>query len=125
MVKKKNGDLRFCCEFRPLNEVTVIDAYRYPESMRVWPGWVKPRSTLVSIWLGLFGKFLSGKLIAKKVYLPVNWDSLSGDHFSKFAEADPAVTVSVMLSPHPACCFRSGLLVIARPRVCSPTMLPI
>ena len=27
MVKKKNGELRFCCDFRPLNEVTVKDAY--------------------------------------------------------------------------------------------------
>ena len=26
MVKKKNGELRFCCDFRPLNEVTVKDA---------------------------------------------------------------------------------------------------
>ena len=27
MVKKTNGELRFCCDFRPLNEVTVKDAY--------------------------------------------------------------------------------------------------
>ena len=30
MVKKKNGELRFCCDFRPLNEVTVKDAYPLP-----------------------------------------------------------------------------------------------
>ena len=30
MVKKKNGELRFCCDFRPLNEVTVKDAYPMP-----------------------------------------------------------------------------------------------
>ena len=30
MVKKKNGVLRFCCNFRPLNEVTVKDAYPLP-----------------------------------------------------------------------------------------------
>ena len=30
MVKKKNGELLFCCEFRPPNEVTVKDAYLLP-----------------------------------------------------------------------------------------------
>ena len=30
MVKKKNGELSFCCDFRPLNEVTVKDAYPLP-----------------------------------------------------------------------------------------------
>ena len=30
MVKKKNGELRFCCDFRPLNEVTSKNAYPLP-----------------------------------------------------------------------------------------------
>ena len=30
MVKKKNDELRFCCDFRLLNEVTVKDAYPLP-----------------------------------------------------------------------------------------------
>ena len=30
MVKKKNGELPFCCDFRPLNEVTINDAYHLP-----------------------------------------------------------------------------------------------
>ena len=30
MVKKKNDELRFCCHFRPLNEMTVKDAYPLP-----------------------------------------------------------------------------------------------
>ena len=30
MVKKKSGELRFCCDFRPLNEVTIKDAYALP-----------------------------------------------------------------------------------------------
>ena len=27
MVEKKNGELQFCCDFRPLNEVCIKDAY--------------------------------------------------------------------------------------------------
>ena len=30
MVKKKGGELSFCCDFRPLNEVTIKDAYPLP-----------------------------------------------------------------------------------------------
>ena len=30
MAKKKSGELRFCCDFRPLNEVTIKDAYSLP-----------------------------------------------------------------------------------------------
>ena len=30
MVKKKNGELRFCCDLRTLNEVTVNDANSLP-----------------------------------------------------------------------------------------------
>ena len=35
MVKKKNGELRFCCDFRPLDEVTIKDAYPCPALMKV------------------------------------------------------------------------------------------
>ena len=31
MVKKKTGEFRFCCDFRPLNDVTVKDASPYQE----------------------------------------------------------------------------------------------
>ena len=30
MVKKKTGELRFCCDFRPLNDVTVKNAFKLP-----------------------------------------------------------------------------------------------
>ena len=30
MVKKKSGELRFCCDFRPLNDVSVKDAFPLP-----------------------------------------------------------------------------------------------
>ena len=37
----------------------------------------------------------------------------------------PGATMSMTPSPHPVCCFRSGLLVMARQRACSLTTLPI
>ena len=30
MARKKSGEMRFSCDFRPLNEVTVKDAYPLP-----------------------------------------------------------------------------------------------
>ena len=30
MVKKKSGELRFCCDFRPLNDMTVKDPFLLP-----------------------------------------------------------------------------------------------
>ena len=30
MVKKKSSELRFCCDFRPLNDMTVKDAFPLP-----------------------------------------------------------------------------------------------
>ena len=32
MVKKKSAELRFCCDFRPLNDVTVKDAFPLPRT---------------------------------------------------------------------------------------------
>ena len=30
IVNKKTGELRFCCNFRSLNKITIKDAYRLP-----------------------------------------------------------------------------------------------
>ena len=76
MVKKKTCELRFCCDFRPLNDVTVKDAFPLPridESLSrignakiftsidlAWAFWLTPlkkrdrRKTAFACELGLF-----------------------------------------------------------------------
>ena len=72
MVRKKNGELRFCCDFRPLNEVTIKDAYPLPridESLaRLGNAKFTPASTLP----GPFGKFLCERRIATRPLLPAS-----------------------------------------------------
>ena len=45
MVKKKTGELRFCCDFRLLNEVPSKTPIHYPELMKVSHDWAKRKST--------------------------------------------------------------------------------
>ena len=64
MVKKKNGELRFCCDFRPLNEVTVKDVYPLPRiDESLGTSYI---ATLASIWLGLSVKPLSARPTGKR-----------------------------------------------------------
>ena len=58
IVKKKNGELRFCCDFLPLSEVTIKNAYQlsrieeslsrlgktkvYTSNDLAWAFWQKP-----------------------------------------------------------------------------------
>ena len=48
MVKKRNDKLRFCCDFRPLNEVTVKDTYPLPRIDESLARLDKPKSTPAS-----------------------------------------------------------------------------
>ena len=88
MVKKKNGELRFCCDFRLLNEVTVKDAYplhRIDESLAR----LGKAKTYTSFDLArVSGKSPSEKPIVRKLPLPVNWDCSNGD-VCPFACATP------------------------------------
>ena len=79
MVKKKNSELRFCCDFRPSNEVTVKDAYPLPriDESLARLGKAKIYTSIDLAWA--FWKFPSEKLTGRKPPLPANWDCLSGD----------------------------------------------
>ena len=78
MVKKKNGELRFCCYFRPLNEVTIKDAYPLPRVDESLARSAKPRPIPALTWHGPFGKFPCERPIGRRLPLPASWDYLCG-----------------------------------------------
>ena len=57
MVKMKSGELRFCCDFRPLNDVTVKDAFPLPRIDESLSRIGNAKSSRASILRGPFGKF--------------------------------------------------------------------
>ena len=72
LVKKKTDELCFCCDFRPLNNVTVNDALPLPkidESLS--------RTGNAKIWCGPSGKFHSRSVTEGKQHLLANWDCLN------------------------------------------------
>ena len=79
MVKKKTGELRFCCDFRPLNDVTVKDAFPLPrkdESLsRI--GNAKIFTSIDLAWA--FWQIPLSIATGEKLQLPVNWDYSNGD----------------------------------------------
>ena len=60
-VEKKKGQLLFCCDFRPWNEVTIKDADPLPSIVASLAQLRKAKFILASIWHGLYDKPLCVK----------------------------------------------------------------
>ena len=77
MVKKKNGELRFCCDFRPLNAVTIKDAYPLP---RIDESLSRLRKAKIYTSIDLAWAFwqISAKQIGRKRPLLASWVCLDG-----------------------------------------------
>ena len=76
--EKERGQLRFCCDFRYLNAVTIKDAYPIPridESLSKL-GDAKFFTTLD--WVLPSGRSLCGRRIDRKPDSRANWDCTSG-----------------------------------------------
>ena len=72
MVKTKNGELRFCCDFRPLNEVTVQNANPMPhiDENLARLGKAKIYTSIDIAWA--FWQILSGRPTVKKLPSPAS-----------------------------------------------------
>ena len=79
MVKKKTGELRFCCDFRPLNDVTVKMHFRYliidVSLSRI--GDAKIFTSIDLAWA--FWQIPLKKCDKGRLHSPANWAYLSGD----------------------------------------------
>ena len=77
MTKKKGGQLRFCCDFRYLNAVTIKDAYPIPridESLSK----LGDAKFFTTLDLGsASGRSLYGRRIERKPDSRANWDFTS------------------------------------------------
>ena len=78
MAKKKEGQLKFCCDFRYLNAVTIKDVTRFPALMRAFPSWGMRSSSRRWIWALRSGKCHSESKIGRKQVSHANWDCSSG-----------------------------------------------
>ena len=78
MVKKKSRELRFCCDFRPLNGVTIKDAYPLPriDESLARLGNAKIYTSIDLAWA--FWQILCERRTATRLLLPVGWDSSNG-----------------------------------------------
>ena len=76
MVKKKIGELRFCCDFRPLNAVTIKDAYPLPRINKSLSRLVKAKiyTSLDLTWA--FWQILIRK--GRRRHLLASWVCLNG-----------------------------------------------
>ena len=77
VMAKKGGQLRFCCDFRYLNAVTIKDAYPIP---RIDESLSKLGDAKFFTWTWVLpsGRFLCGKRIGKKPVSRANWGCTSG-----------------------------------------------
>ena len=84
--KKNSGQIRFCRDFRYLNEVMVKHAYPTPPpppaSMNVFQSWETKTFSRRWIWALHFGKCPPGKRIHRKRALHENWDCSSEKEYS-------------------------------------------
>ena len=79
MVKKKTGDLRFCCEFRLLNDVTVEDAFPLP---RIDESLSKIGNAKIFTSIDLAWAFWQTPLknaTKGKLHSPASWAYLNGE----------------------------------------------
>ena len=77
-AKKKGGQLRFCCDFRYLNAVTIKDAYPIPRIDESYPNWETRSSSRRWIWALRSGKCHSESKIVKRRASRASWDCFSG-----------------------------------------------
>ena len=79
MVKKKTGELRFCCDFRPLNDVTVKDAFPLPRKDKNLSR-IGNAKIFTSIDLArAFRQIPLKNATGEKLHLPANWDYSNGN----------------------------------------------
>jgi hypothetical protein len=45
LVRKKNGELCFCMDYRKLNSVTKKDCFHYPGLVTLWTSWLEPNGS--------------------------------------------------------------------------------
>ena len=78
MAKKKGGQLRFCCDFRYLNAVTIKDAYPIPRIDESLSKLGDANSSPYWTWVLPSGRSRCGRSIEKRPDSRVNWGCTSG-----------------------------------------------
>ena len=78
MAKKNGGQLRFCCEFRYLNAVTIKDAYPIPRIDKSLSKLGDAKFFTIWTWVLPSGRSLCGRRIERKPDSRANWDCTSG-----------------------------------------------
>ena len=77
MTKKKGGQLKFCCDFRYLNAVTIKDAYPTPRIDESLSKLRDAKFFTTLDWGSAFWQVPLRKRIERRRMLRVNWDCSS------------------------------------------------